>query len=390
MIKYRLAIVTSHPIQYQTPLFKRLAQNKGVDPTVYFCWNFGVEKAGYDKEFGQNFKWDIPLLEGYRSVFLRNISPRPSTKFLGQINFGILKELTRERHDGVLIFGWNSLTNWLAVGKALFVGMPIFLRGENPLYQEFLKSSIKVRIKKAILGWLFRRINFFFCIGEENKKFYEYYGVPAPKLLFVPYAVDNERYIRERKHIDREAARRGLSFDSTKSVLLFVGKFIDKKNPLDLLRAYDKIVAKNKALIFVGDGPLREALESYVKEHHLRDVHFIGFKNQTELAKYYAAADIFVLPSGLGETWGLVVNEAMCFGLPVIVSDVVGCNKDLVKPGHNGYVFPLGNVDALAAHLQDLILHEEKRRAFGQNSFEIIQAYSYEVDIGNMLHVLKR
>ena len=134
---------------------------------------------------------------------------------------------------------------------------------------------------------------------------------------------------------------------------------------------------------------MRLELEKYIKENNLRNVHFVGFKNQTELPQYYAMADIFVLPSGIGETWGLVVNEAMCFGLPVIISDMVGCGKDLVKHGENGYIFPLGDVEKLAEYLADLIKNSKKRKLFGKKSFEIIQDYSHKKDIEGILKALE-
>jgi len=141
-------------------------------------------------------------------------------------------------------------------------------------------------------------------------------------------------------------------------------------------------------LLFVGDGALRSELENYIKEHNLKNVHFTGFKNQTELPKYYAMADIFVLPSGVGETWGLVVNEAMCFSLPVIISDIVGCGKDLVKNEKNGYIFPVGDVKKIAEHLADLIKNPKRRKLFGEKSLNIIKNYNHDRDIDGILKTL--
>ena len=157
---------------------------------------------------------------------------------------------------------------------------------------------------------------------------------------------------------------------------------------MDLLRAYHSLTHNSKLIIhllFVGDGALRPELENYAKQHNLNGVHFAGFKNQTELPCYYAIADIFVLPSGAGETWGLAVNEAMCFSLPIVVSSMVGCGPDLVKEGINGYIFPMGNIKRLTLYLKDLTGDKEKRKLFGHKSGELIQAYSYEKDIKGML-----
>ncbi|MBI5305974.1 glycosyltransferase family 4 protein [Candidatus Wolfebacteria bacterium] len=404
MEKIKLAIITSHVIQYQTPLFKKLAKHQEIDLSVYFCWKFGSEKT-YDFQFGKIIEWDIPLLAGYKYKFLKNFSLNPSSDFWGQINFGIIIELIKNRPDAVLVYGWNSFVNWLVFITAFLSGSSVLLHGENPLNQELLKSKWKLAIKKIIFGkLLFPRVNAFLYIGEENKKFYQYYGVPEEKLFFTPYAVDNTRFINEAKNLKSHPPhpptggggsnlKNSIGIDSNSIVILFVGKLIEKKRSMDLLKAYHKCITHNSKfiihLLFVGDGALRSELEKYIKENNLKNIHFAGFKNQTELPQYYAMADIFVLPSGEGETWGLVVNEAMCFGLPVIVSDVVGCGKDLVKNEENGYIFPLGNIQKLSEYLTDLIKNSKKRESFGKKSFEIIQNYSHEKDIEGILKILK-
>ena len=233
------------------------------------------------------------------------------------------------------------------------------------------------QIKKIILGWLFRHISAFLYIGEENKKFYEFYGVPEGKLFFAPYAVDNNRFMAAAKElrIRNQELRKRLSIKREAVVILFVGKLIEKKRPFDLLKAYE-LLSKTQNLktkiylVFVGDGALRPELEKYVQEHNLKNVIFAGFKNQTELPEYYALSDFFVLPSGVGETWGLAVNEAMCFGLPIIVSDIVGCGPDLIKNGENGYIFPFGNVEKLSFYLKDLIGDAKKENLSAKNLLE--------------------
>lgn len=398
MLKYKLAVLTSHLIQYQTPLFRKIADKSEIDLTVFFCWRFGVQGDVYDTEFGKKIKWDIPLLEGYKYKFLKNFSLKPSSEFWGQINLGIIKEiydLRFKNYNGILIFGWNSFTNWMAFLTAFILGLPVFLRGENPLNQELLKPKWKIKIKKVILGNLFKRISAFLYIGEENKKFYQYYGVSEEKLFFVPYAVDNERYIAAAENFEpqKQKFRNELGIKQNDGVILFGGKLIEKKRPMDLLMAYELLSKiKNQKikihLVFMGDGALRLELEKYVEENNLKNIHFVGFKNQTELPKYYAMADVFILPSGVGETWGLMVNEAMCFGLPVIVSDIVGCGFNLVKQGENGYIFPLGNVERLADYLTAILENFNKRILFGEKSFSIIQKYNYENDIKGILKAI--
>jgi glycosyltransferase involved in cell wall biosynthesis len=386
----KLAILVSHPIQYQTPLFKKISHAKEIELAVYFCWEGGARKPYFDWQFGQQVRWDIPLLEGYNYKFLRNFSPAPSSDFWGQINPGIIIELIRGRYDAILIYGWNSLTNWLAFATAFLTKTPIILHAENPLNQELQKSSFKLKTKKIIFTRFFRRIAAFLYIGEENKKFYKYYGMPAEKLFFAPYAVNNDYFIAEYKNLINKKIdlRKELGLPPDKVVILFSGKLISKKRPMDLLRAFERARSDKKYLIFLGDGALRKELESYAKKNNIRDIFFAGFCGQRELPKFYAASDIFVLPSGFGETWGLVVNEAMCFKLPIIASDIVGCSSDLVKTGENGFVFEVGNIDSLTGHLEQLLKDGEMRKSFGDKSFEIIKNYSHKEDLKALVDVL--
>lgn len=381
----RLAILTSHPIQYQTPLFRELAKNTALSPEVFFCWDFGV-KPTYDKQFGKMVQWDIPILEGYQYHFLKNLSPWPNSDFWGQINPGIISGLLKGRHDAILIYGWNSFTNWLAIITALLTGLPILLHAENPLNQELQKSKIKLFAKKIIFRLFFSLVKKFLYIGEENKKFYEYYRVPENKLFFTPYAVENDRLrhqaglLRDQK--DKLREKWGIEKNSV--VVLFVGKLIAKKNPGDILRAANLVTGRlgkdNLSLVFVGDGSLRSELEKELVSPRLR-VHFAGFQNQRVLPEFYALADFLVLPSGLGETWGLVINEAMNFGLPIVASDLVGCVSDLVIPGETGYTFPLGNLRKLADILKIMVQDTSRRIEMGRAAAKKIAGYSHAEDI---------
>jgi glycosyltransferase involved in cell wall biosynthesis len=339
-------------------------------------------------------KWDIPLLEGYNYKFLKNYSPRPSifAGFFGLINPAIINELRKEKYDALIVHGWHYLTHILAILSAKLYGIKILMRGDNPLNQEFRKPYYKILIKKIILkNFLFRLIDSFLYVGHENKMFYNFYGVLEGKLFFVPYAVENERFVKSYEGLvkNKGELKNEIGIPQDKVVILFSGKLIDKKRPLDLLMAYERLQFENKVLVFVGDGYLRNNLEEYVKKKNLKDVHFLGFKNQTELPKYYVASDIFVLPSSVGETWGLVVNEAMCFHLPVIVSDMVGCAKDLVRHGENGFVYPVGDVDKLAEYLKKLLEDENLRKSMGENSFQIINKWNYNASINGVVTALE-
>jgi glycosyltransferase involved in cell wall biosynthesis len=142
-------------------------------------------------------------------------------------------------------------------------------------------------------------------------------------------------------------------------------------------------------LIFVGDGLLRLSLQQYAKEKGLSRVIFVGFKNQSELPKYYAVADIFVLPSSSKEASPLVINEAMCCALPIVVSDAIPSAVDFVKRGDNGYIYPVGKIDELANYLLKLLNDSELRERMGKCSLEMIAKWSYKEDVEGILAALE-
>jgi glycosyltransferase involved in cell wall biosynthesis len=370
----------SHPIQYQIGLLRNISKHKDIDLLVTYYWDFGVNES-YDPEFSSKIKWDLPLLEGYKSQFIKNFAKDKSTSFFGCINPGVVFPILRKEHDVVLIFGWALFSNWLVVLAACLSRTPILLCAESPLSHEVAKKGLFVKIRRIFLKSLFSTISGFLYIGQENRLFYESFGVSSNKLYFAPYAVDNARHIKHRR----------ISLDSYSERLpvriLFVGKLIEKKRPMDLLQAYQKL--QNELgdsiaeLWFVGSGIQQAELEAFVAKHHLKAVTFWGFRNQTQLPRFYADADICVLPSGYGETWGLVINEAMCHSKAVIVSDLVGCGRDLVTK-NNGFQFPYKDVNRLAEALKILVSDNLLRERFGRESFRIIQGYSQEISGDNI------
>lgn len=389
--RYKIAILQSHPIQYFAPFFKEITKCLRIDLTVYYCSDFGVKETE-DPELGRKIKWDLPLLEGYKYKFLKNYSPTSSILDapFALINPSIINEILKNRYDAIIIHGWNHITFWFAYISAILNRTPIFTMSETPLNQELLKPRWKILVKRLLFKSLFKWVTVFLAIGTWNKEFYNFYGVSDDRIFFIPYSVDNERFIKSYEEMikKKNKLKKGLGISQEKVVIMFSGKLIEKKRPLDILMAYEKIKLGNKALIFVGDGCLKETLKSYVKEKGLQNVYFIGFKNQSELSRYYAMADLFVLPSGIGETWGLVVNEAMCFHLPIVASNIVGCVRDLVEHGKNGFIFKAGDVDALSKMLTRLLKDSKLRKKFGKESFGIISKWDYKADIKGILSAL--
>lgn len=376
----RLGIFMSHPIQYQISLLRNISKHQGVDLLVNYYWDFGINES-YDPEFGSKIKWDLPLLEGYKSRFIKNYAKEESTSFFGCINPGVVLPILRKEFDVVLVFGWALFSNWLVVLAAFLSRTPILLCAESPLSHEVPKKRLFGKIRRIILKSLFSTVSGFLYIGQENRLFYESFGISPKKLFFAPYAVDNTRHVKHQKD------SLGSNAAALPVRILFVGKLIEKKRPMDLLQAFHKLQTElggpMAELWFVGSGIQQIDLEDYVIEHDVKAVTFWGFQNQTELPRFYAKADICVLPSGYGETWGLVVNEAMCHGKAIIVSDLVGCGRDLVTE-HNGFRFPYKDVNRLAEALKTLVSDGPLRKRFGEESFRIIQGYSQEISADNI------
>ncbi|MBW8782066.1 MAG: glycosyltransferase family 4 protein [Verrucomicrobia bacterium] len=352
-----LAIITSHPIQYQAPLWRALAQ-AGVKFEVWFLTPHAVE-ASYDPEFGRSFAWDLDLLEGYPHRFL---AIKPDWRI---DTFNGIRPVRSWREEfkahGVTrlwVEGWRFRCLWQAVFAARSSGVEVWLRGENHALAP--ESAWRGLWKRPLLRLLFSQVDFFLWIGGANRDFYRLHGVAVSKLRSAPYCVDNARFTRAAETLRprREELRTGWGIAPDAFVVLFCGKLIAKKRPLDLLAAVTKTAACSPRplhLLVVGDGELAENLKIGLAVPGAPAGTLAGFLNQMRIAEAFAAADCLVLPSDYGETWGLVVNEALASGLPAIISDRCGCAGDL-GPGQGvAHVFPCGNIEALSRALLQVI-----------------------------------
>lgn len=383
--KLNIIVLNSHPIQYFAPLYRQMAMDNSIQLKVLYCSRHGL--AGEtDRQFTSSVQWDIPLLDGYDYEFLSNQAIHPSIySFWGLFNISVLFKLWKRPKSVLLVHGWAYAVNWLTIIIGWLLGYTICLRAESPLQLELNKRKVSVQIRRVLLrNILFRCVHHFLYIGSQNRAFYEWYGVPAEKLIFTPYSVDNQRLSQQYKRLskNRLLLKEQLGLPVNKRIILYSGKFIRKKRPLDLLQAFASLHRSDTALIFMGDGELRLQMEQYIREHQLTDVFLTGFINQSKVADYYASADIYVMCSDERETWGLSTNEAMNFALPLILSDRVGCSEDLLKEAENGVRYPCGNIVRLCNALQQLLdLPPEKLKEMGKYSQVRVSAYSYEVII---------
>ena len=387
----RITFLYSHPIQYFSPLLKKINEANICDLKVLYCQD--TTKVYHDKEFGQKIKWDLPLLEGYKYNFLKEGRFNRKKGFFKYCNFSVSQFINKRETDILVVHGWGYATSIIAIILAYINGVEVWLRAESPYRQEILKNKKGLFIKKICLKYfLFKMVKIFLYIGEENRLFYKLYGINENKMVFTPYCVDNQRLQNaiNKEQLNKQSARTKLDISEDSFVVLFSGKLIAKKNPLDLLKAFNIASIERGILIFLGDGVLMDELRKYVEEHKLEHkVLFAGFKNQTELPDYFLAADLFVLPSGMNETWGLVVNEAMNYGLPVIVSDLVGCVSDLVDNKKNGYTYPVGNVVALSEILASIHSDKQWLKSAGELSSKMIDRYSYETIVTSIKQCVK-
>jgi glycosyltransferase involved in cell wall biosynthesis len=345
MRRLRLAVVTSHPIQYNAPFFRALAQR--IDLQVYFAHRQSASQQGA-AGYGVAFDWDVDLLDGYSHVFLRNRARAPGIdRFLGCDTPEITALLGQGRFDACLATGWNLRAYWQAVRASHRAGLPVFVRGDSQLATP--RSFAKRAIKNIAYPRLLRGFDGFFYVGRRNREYLEHYGVADERLFFAPHCVDNLRFASAAAAArpGREATRTTWGATPADLVLLSVGRLVPLKRPADLILAAERLGARGMHIrpVFVGVGPLEEELRHIAARANV-GVHFAGFRNQSELPSCYAAADMLVLCSE-SESWGLVVNEAMACGLPAVVSDAAGCVPDLIEPCRTGDRYPAGDVPSL-------------------------------------------
>jgi glycosyltransferase involved in cell wall biosynthesis len=383
LTKPRVAFVTSHPIQYQVPVFRELAQRDEIEFIVLYAMlpDSATQGAG----FGVSFEWDIPLLEGYRYRVLKNVSSSPSvTAFRGCDTPGIESVFRELQLDAVVVNGWVVKTCLQALRAAKRMKIPCIVRGEaNNLRQRPLR-------KRWLQRLLVRRYDAVLPIGSANREFYRSHGVPEAKMFDAPYCVENQRFARAAAEAEprRSQLRSRWGIPEDAVCYLYCGKFEHKKHPVELVEAFLHAVhalrrtasdSQSIHLLMVGDGALRAQCEALAARFSLLNaVSFTGFLNQTQIVESYVAADILVLPSDAGETWGLVVNESMACGLPAIVSDQVGCAEDLIEDNVTGWTFEFGNWDQLTKQIVTRSSQRHKLSVMADACRRLVEEYSPE------------
>ena len=374
--KTRVAVVNTHPIQYFAPLYAYLNTSPDIEVTALYLSDFSLRGAT-DQGFGQVVKWDLDLLAGYPHSF---IGPNAKTLVPAGLSSMIVPQIwgavRRGGFDALWIHGHGVGANLIALAAAKSIGIPVFMRCETHL--GLPRVGWKAALRKPLMSAFYRNLDGFLAIGSANRDFYRAMGVPDNRISLMPYTVDNARFTQKSALSDehRRATRERLKISGDRPAILYVSKFMRRKHPDHLVQAAKRLSAEGLDfdLVLAGNGEMQAELEQLTRD--LPHVVMPGFINQQEMPTLLGACDIFVLPSE-DEPWGLIVNEAMCAGLPVVASSEVGCSVDLIEDGGNGQTFRAGDVDGLTNALRPIVSDANLRKAMSARSWELIGRWSY-------------
>lgn len=384
----KIAIITTHPIQYNAPFFQLLARQEDIFLKVFYTWGQAQEQV-FDPGFGQRIKWDLPLLEGYSYEFVPNVASKPgSHHFWGINNPGLIPALKSFNPDYILIYGWSFISH-LWILQFYRGSAKLLFRGDSVLLNEAKTFSLKKIIRQLVLKWVYRRINYALYVGSANKAYYERFGVNGSRLVFIPHSIDHLRF---RTHdslvIEASAARwrQELGFPVEKLVFLFAGKFDRIKNLALLIQAFRQLKYAHIQLLLVGNGSEETNLKQLAQGDER--ISFLNFQNQSKMPEVYRLGDVVVLPS-FSETWGLCINEAFACSRPAIVSSKVGCATDLIQAGCTGWVFDSNNEHMLKQCLESAVAQGKMGlQKMGENAHQLIQNWTYTAGIKGLRQII--
>jgi glycosyltransferase involved in cell wall biosynthesis len=382
----KLAIICTHPIQYNAPLFRLLHERSNISVKVFYTWSQLEKGVKFDPGFGKEIQWDVPLLDGYDYCFVKNVSTTPgSHHYKGINNPTLINEVQSWGANVIFIYGWSFKSHFKAM-RFFYGKIPVLFRGDSTLLDE--KRGLKKIVRKYFLKYVYSNINIAMYAGSANKDYFIAHGVKEKQLFFMPHAIDNNRFKEsEFTQIKSLELRLALNIPTDALVFLFAGKLEPKKQPEFLADAFVNISEKNIYLIIAGNGELEKSLKNNYSKYEA--VRFLEFQNQQQMPTLYTACDVFVLPSkGPAETWGLAINEAMAAGKAIIASDACGSSYDIVHNNKNGFVFEKNNKAALQTCLRFFCENRDTIKVMGEASMHIIKDYSYEKDLSSLQEVL--
>jgi len=386
--RYRVLAVAAHPVQYMTPIFRRLAKHPSLDFQVAYCTLRGAV-AGHDPEFGAKVQWDVPLLDGYSWTHVANRGSG-SESFFGLFNPRLWRLIRSGNYDAVLCFtGYLRATFWIALAAAKLSKIAFLFGTDTTTLTPRDGRAWKTAIKKILWPRLFRLADQVIVPSSGSRDLMLSLGLPEDRVTLTPYSVDNGWWMQQASQADRSAVRNSWGAGPSTIIVLFCAKLQPWKRPADLLRAFARANLPDALLLFAGEGPLRSHLESEAAALGIASrVRFLGFVNQSRLPAVYASADLMVLPSEY-EPFAVVVNEAMCCGCPVLASDCVGASRDLVAPVCPDFVFRCGDIDALAVLITKTAANPARLKELGRAARAHIQTWSPEHNIAATVEAIR-
>ena len=362
MKKYKVALIHNIISPYRVPLFEGLSNHSSIDLSVYFC----AKKHGIRK-------WDILESKKYNYEILSGVTLEFSG-IIYHINPAIISKLILNRFDAVIIGGSIDFTTQAAFIISKLLKTPIILWSEGI---ENSQSTLGKAIN-PLIQFIIRNVDAVIVPGTLSRDFHLKQGAVLEKIFIAPNIVDNETFKRSclKFRQKKEKLKSTLNIHNKKNIL-FVGRLVKGKGIDCLIKAFKKLKGdcNDCGLVIVGNGPFKNELEKICTVEYIEDVYFTGWLSE-ERMMYYSIADIFVLPTRR-DVWGLVINEAMCCGLPVISTNAAGCAVDMIKPGENGFIVDVDDVDQLYSAIKKIILDDELARKMGERSLAIIENKFY-------------
>jgi glycosyltransferase involved in cell wall biosynthesis len=356
LARRRVLLLASHVVQYASPLYRLLAADPRLDLQVVYCSLQGAE-PGVDPEFGREVKWDLPLLEGYPWIQVPNKARHPGLgRFFGLWNPGLWSLVRNGAFDVVVLCtGYMHASHWVALLAAKSKAIPVIFSSDTSVIESRDQATWKSWIKPRILGWAYRSADVLMTISRAGKEVALRVGMPAPRIASVRSVMDKQEWQARAAAFDRYRIREEWKIPQDAPVAFYCAKLQPWKCPLDLVRAFAKAAVTGAFLVMAGDGPQRAEVENEIAALGIgANVRLLGFVNTSQLPGHYKAADLLVLPSRY-DPCPFVVPEAMFSGTPVILSDAVVGRADMIDPGKSGYLYPCGNVDALAGLLRKIL-----------------------------------
>jgi len=392
--RYRVGVIALHPIQYQAGLWRTLARHPRLDVKVIYLDRVGLD-GSIDPTMKAPMKWDVPLLEGYDHEFVPNWSRFRFTPIIQRINPGLPERLRAGAYDAILVHGYLTLSNWLALWTARRTGMRVVYRGEGSMRgRDRHDSRLAGLLKGPTNRFFLRHCDAIAHSSSDNRRYQISRGADPEQLFPMPCAVDNETLQAFSAASDCEAFRKRHGIPDEARLILTVGRFTENKRTQDCIDALSQPVLQEQEdvhLLVAGDGPLRADLERRARELKLAErVHFLGFLGQKEIVEAALTSELFVLASSYGDPSPKALAEALFLGLPAVCSDGVGTCHDVIVDGENGFVFPTADVARMAGHIAQTLSDPVRRAAMGERSREVARRDDFQAGVDSLVARLDR